>query len=40
MAENTTKKERKDSFRSITDSFAKAVKAHPVYKEFYLKTQG
>lgn len=37
MEEKKPKKERKDSFRSITDSFAKAVKAHPVYKEFYLK---
>ena len=37
MAETTTEKKRKDSFRSITPSFAEAVKKHPVYKEFYLK---
>lgn len=37
MTETTTMKERKDSFRSITASFAEAVKKHPVYKEFYLK---
>lgn len=30
-------KERKDSFRGITPSFATAVKENPVFQEFYLK---
>lgn len=38
MIETTTKNERKDSFRSITASFAEAVKKHSVYKEFYIKS--
>ena len=37
MDKKQNKKERKDSVREITSTFASAVKKHPVFQEFYLK---
>lgn len=37
MDKKQNKKERKNSVREITSTFASAVKEHPVFQEFYLK---